>query len=54
MDELSGPKPKRRSRWVWVLLLFIPLGFGHWYITAALLLASVALSIVLSHWSRGD
>lgn len=52
MAEIGG-KPKL-TRWVWVLLLFVPFGFGHWYITVGLLLASVALTILLSNWSRGD
>jgi hypothetical protein len=39
---------KRRTRWVWVLLLFIPIGFGHWYITLGLLLISAVLTLALS------
>jgi hypothetical protein len=48
MDQIGEPKPKRPWRRVWVLLLFIPLGFGHWYITVALLLVSAALTLLLS------
>jgi hypothetical protein len=52
MDQVGEPKPKRPWRFVWVLLLFIPVGFGHWYITVALLLVSALLTIALSSWGR--
>lgn len=51
MDE---PKPRRR-RLVWILLLFLPFGFGrYWYITVGLLLVSAILTITLSNWGRSD
>lgn len=48
MTEIGEPRPKRRWRFVWVVLLFIPVGFGRWYITVALLLISALLTFALS------
>jgi len=51
---MEEPKHRRR-RLVWVLLLFIPFGFGrYWYISVGLLLISALLTITLSDWGRGD
>ena len=49
---MDAPKAPRR-RLVWVLLLFVPFGFGrYWYVSVGLLLISALLTITLSNWGR--
>jgi hypothetical protein len=54
VDAIERQKPKRRRRWFWLLLLIVDLPFGlHWYVTAALLLFSLVVTLLLSREGHG-
>jgi hypothetical protein len=54
MPDLENPKPRRR-RYFWLLLLVVPLPLArHWYITAAFLLISLAVTILFLREGRGE
>jgi len=51
---MDRSRPKRR-RFFWLLLLIVPIPFGvHWRITAAFLLISVIVTILLSRERPSD